>query len=160
MAFQPVPVPCRPVRKRIAHVLERPLRMVKKLWKKESGTGTEPPTMEAYTEAANKCITSATAFIERARLFAEAKRVYDLWQKEIELVRVGKEIDALKLVIPLLVEPADASKLSTYSVAAMSAPGAASQSLLSVQTAELLSAPFASGGAAPNPSVKSAMTAR
>jgi hypothetical protein len=60
--------------------------------------------METYTEAASKFIKSATAFMAQVRLFAEAKRAYELWQKEIELVRVRKEIDALKLVIPLLVE--------------------------------------------------------
>src|ERR1700687_3540041 len=111
MAFQPVPVSRRSLRKQIAHVLENPLRMVKRLWEKEGGTGTQPPNMEAYTEAANKCIPSATTFMEHARLFAEAKRVYELWQKEIELVRVRKEVDALKLVIPLLVEPAAACQI-------------------------------------------------
>src|ERR1700730_13240488 len=111
MASQPVPVSLRSLRQQIAHVLEHPLRMVKKLWKKKGGTGTQPPPMEAYTEAVNKCVTSATTFMEHARLFAETKRVYELWQKEIELVRVRKEIGALKLVIPLLVEPATACQV-------------------------------------------------
>jgi hypothetical protein len=116
MAFQPMPVSRRSLRKQIAHVLEHPLGMVKKFWKKEGGTGTQPPAMEAYTEAANKCINSATAFMKHARLFVEAKRAYDLWQKEIELGRVRKEIDALKLVIPLLVEPAAACQIEYVSV--------------------------------------------
>ena len=116
MAFQPMLVFRRSVRKQIAHVLEHPLGMVKKLWKKQGRTATQPPTMEAYTEATNTCIASATAFIEHARLFAEAKRAYELWQKEIELIRLGKEIEALKLVIPLLVEPAASRAASRCSV--------------------------------------------
>lgn len=82
--------------------------MVKMLWKKEDRLGTQPPTMENYTEAASKFIKSATALMKHARVFAEAKWAFELWQKEIELVRVRKEIDALKLVIPLLVEHAAA----------------------------------------------------
>jgi hypothetical protein len=113
MAFQPLPVSR--LRKQFAHVLERPIGMVKKLWKKEGGTGTQPPTMEAYTQAANKCISSATVFMERAGLFAEAKRGYELWQKEIELVRVRKEVIALKLVIPLLVEQASVCQIEYVS---------------------------------------------
>jgi hypothetical protein len=106
MAFQPVPVSRRSLGTQIAHAFEHPLGLIKKLWKKEGGTGTQPPTMEAYTEAANKCIGSATAFLEHARLFIEAKRAHDLWQKETEILRLRKEIDALKLVIPLLVDQA------------------------------------------------------
>ena len=106
MAFQPVPVHRRSLRKQIANVLEHPLDVVRTLWNKDSCAGREPPTMEAYTEAANKCIASATTFLDYARLFVEAKRAYELWQKEIELSRVRKEISALKLVIPLLAEPA------------------------------------------------------
>ena len=64
--------------------------------------------MEGYGEAANNCIILATAFIENARVYVEAQWEYKLWQKEIELVRVRKEIEALKLVIPLLVEQAPA----------------------------------------------------
>lgn len=105
MAFQPVPV-SRRFGTQIAHAFEHPLGLIKRLWKKEGGAGTQPPTMEAYTEAANKCLSSATAFLEHARLFLEAKRAYDLWQREIEIARVRKEIDALKLVIPLLVDEA------------------------------------------------------
>jgi len=71
--------------------------------------------MEAYTEAANKCIDSATTFLDYARLFVEAKRAYELWQKEIELSRVRKEISALKLVIPLLAEPAAACQTESLS---------------------------------------------
>jgi hypothetical protein len=71
--------------------------------------------MEAYTEAANKCIASATTFLDYARLFVEAKRAYELWQKETELNRVRKEISALKLVIPLLAEPAVACQTESVS---------------------------------------------
>ena len=115
MAFQPVPVHRRSLRKQIANVLEHPLDVVRTLWNKDSCAGREPPTMEAYTEAANKCIDSATTFLDYARLFVEAKRAYELWQKEIELSRVRKEISALKLVIPLLAEPAAACQTESLS---------------------------------------------
>ena len=106
MAFQPVPVHRRSLRKQIANVLEHPFDVVRTLWNKDGCAEREPPTMEAYTEAANKCIDSATTFLDHARLFVEAKRAYELWQKEIDLGRVRKEISALKLVISLLEEPA------------------------------------------------------
>lgn len=115
MAFQPVPVHRRSLRKQIANVLEHPLDVVKTLWNEDSCAGREPPTREAYTDAANKCIDSATTFLDYARLFVEAKRAYDLWQKEIELDRVRKEISALKLVIPLLVESAVACQTEPLS---------------------------------------------
>ena len=111
MAFKPMPVSHRSLWRQIAYLLEDPLGTVEKCWKREDGTEPQPPTMETYAEAASKCVNSATAFMEHARLFAEAKRVYELWQKEIELVRVRKEVDALKLVIPLLVEPAAACQI-------------------------------------------------
>jgi hypothetical protein len=111
MAFKPMPVSHRPLWRQIAYLLQDPLGTVKKFWKREDGTEPQPPTMETYAEAANKCVNSATAFMEHARLFAEAKRAYELCQKEIELVRVRKEIDALKLVIPLLVEDAAACQI-------------------------------------------------
>jgi hypothetical protein len=105
--------------------------------------------MEAYTEAANTCI---------ARLFAEAKRAYQLWPKEIELIRLRKEIEALKLVIPLLVEPAATSQIEhVFGSSYVSIP--CGQSFLSVPTAELPSAPFAARGAATNQSAKPAMIA-
>jgi hypothetical protein len=104
MAFQPMPLSRRSLQKQIALVLENPLGMVSGLWKKKDGLGTQPPTMETYTEAVNKFTKSATAFMEQVRLFVEARRAYQLWQKELELVRLHKEIEALKLVIPLLIE--------------------------------------------------------
>jgi hypothetical protein len=115
MAFQPVPVHRRSLRKQIANVLGHPLDVVTTLRNKANCAGREPPTMEAYTEAANKCIDSATTFLDYARLFVEAKRAYELWQKEIELGRVRKEISALKLVIPLLAEPAVACQTESLS---------------------------------------------
>jgi hypothetical protein len=45
-----------------------------KLWKKQDSLGTQSPTMETYTEAANKFIKAATALMEQARLLAEAQR--------------------------------------------------------------------------------------
>jgi hypothetical protein len=104
MALQPMPFSRRSLQKQIALVLENPLGMVRGLWKKEDGLGTQPPTMETYFEAVNKFTKSATAFMEHVRLLAEARRAYQLWQKEIELIRLHKEIEALKLVIPLLTE--------------------------------------------------------
>jgi hypothetical protein len=85
--------------------------MVKKLWKKKDGLGTRPPTLATYTEAVDKCIAFATTFMEHARVYVEAKRELELWQKEIELVRVRKEVDALRVVIPLLVEQAADSQI-------------------------------------------------
>jgi hypothetical protein len=111
MAFKPMPASHRSLWRQIAYLLQDPRGTVKKFWKREDGTEPQPPTMETYAEAANKCVNSATAFMEHARLFAEAKRAYELCQKEIELVRVRKEIDALKLVIPLLVEDAAACQI-------------------------------------------------
>ncbi len=115
MAFKPMPVSHRSLWRQIAYLLQDPLGTVKKFWKREDGTEPQPPTMETYAEAVNKCVNSATAFMEHARLFAEAKRAYELCQKEIELVRVRKEIDALKLVIPLLVEDAAACQIEYVS---------------------------------------------
>ena len=80
--------------------------MVKKLWEKRDGLGTQPPTLATYTEAVDKCIAFAAAFMEHARVYVEAKRELELWKKEIELVRMRKEVEALKVVIPLLVENA------------------------------------------------------
>ena len=111
MAFRPTPLSCRSLPMQIAHGLDSPLGMIKRLLKKEDGLRAPPPTMETYTEAVNKCIKSATTFMEHAHAFAEAKRGYKLWQKEIELIRVRKEIDALKLVLPLLVEEEDACQI-------------------------------------------------
>lgn len=158
MAFQPVPVHRRSLRKQIANVLEHPLDVVKTLWNEDSCAGREPPTREAYTDAANKCIDSATTFLDYARLFVEAKRAYDLWQKEIELDRVRKEISALKLVIPLLVESAVACQTEPYQVTAMSAPRALSLPLLGVQSSGAPFALLARLGVVANHSVKLAVT--
>ena len=82
--------------------------------------------MGGYGEAANNCIILATAFMENALVYVEAQREYKLWQKEIELVRVRKEIEALKLVIPLLVEQAPACEIDTRQAMTMKIPGARS----------------------------------
>jgi hypothetical protein len=118
VAFQPIPLSRRFLRKQIALVLENPLKIVKKLWKKQDSLGTQSPTMETYTEAANRFIKFATAFIEHAGLLAEAQRhlakardAYRLRQKEIEIVGVRKEIDALKIAIPLLIEKMDGCQI-------------------------------------------------
>jgi hypothetical protein len=120
MAFQPVPVPRRSLRKH-ANVLEHPLEVVRTLCNKD-GCAEREPTMEAYTEAANKCIDSATTFLDHARHFVEAKRAYELWQKESDLGRVRKEISALKLVISLLEEPAVACQTEPLSSDSYVAP--------------------------------------
>lgn len=74
--------------------------------------------METYIEAANRFIKFATAFMEHARLLAEAqhhlakaRHAYRLRQKEIEIVGLRKEIDALKIAIPLLIEKMDACQI-------------------------------------------------
>jgi len=108
MASQPMPVPGPSLQKQTALVLEHPNRMVKKFLKADDECTTRPPSMEGYGEAASNCIILATAFIENARVYVEAQWEYKLWQKEIELVRIRKEIEALILVIPLLVEQAPA----------------------------------------------------
>lgn len=119
MAFQPMPVPSRFLRNQIALLLEHPIGMVKKSRKADDECTTQPPSMEGYGEAANNCIILATAFMENALVYVEAQREYKLWQKEIELVRVRKEIEALKLVIPLLVEQAPACEIDTNETTAM-----------------------------------------
>jgi hypothetical protein len=119
-----MPLLRRSLRKQIADFLERPIGMVKKCWKEEDGRRTQPPSMEGYGEAANNCIILATAFMENARVYVEAQREYELWQKEIELARVRKEIEALKLVIPLLVEQVPACEIDTSPAVAMKMPGA------------------------------------
>jgi hypothetical protein len=108
MAFQRVPV-------QIANVLEHPPDVIRTLSNKERGAEWKPPTIEAYIEAVDKCIDSATTFLDHARVFVEAKRAYELLRKEIELGRVREEINALKLVIPLLEEPAVACQTERLS---------------------------------------------
>jgi hypothetical protein len=92
--------------------------MVRQLWEKQDHQGTQSPTLETYREAANRFITSATAFMEQARRLAEAQRrlakardAYRLRQKELKLVRIRKEIDALKIAIPLLIEQIDTCQI-------------------------------------------------
>jgi hypothetical protein len=115
--------------------------------------------METYVEAANQCVNSAAAFMEHARLFAEAKRAYELYQKEIELVRVRKEIDALKLVIPLLVEDAAACQIEYVSCgSSVSIPCGKPPVAQCADCGELPFVPLAEAAAA-NHSVKPAVIA-
>ena len=60
--------------------------------------------MATYTESVNKFTKAATEIMEYARLLTTARNVYLLHQKENELFRLQREIDSLKLVIPLLTE--------------------------------------------------------
>ena len=103
MAFR-MPPPRRSLRKQIAVALENPVGMVKRLWKKDDALATMSATMATYNEAANKFTQSAIAFMEYERVLTQARRESELQQKEIEVARLRKEIGALKLVIPLLVE--------------------------------------------------------
>jgi hypothetical protein len=70
-----------------------------RLWQKDDMV-TLSTTMATYTEAVNKFTRCAAAFFDHERLLAEAQ----IRQKEIEAVRLRKEIAALRLVIPLLIE--------------------------------------------------------
>jgi len=74
------------------------------LWKKGDVPEARPLTVEAYTDAANKCIRLATALIEYSHWLANARRNYELQQKQNDLARVRQEVDALRLVVPLLLE--------------------------------------------------------
>ena len=85
-----MPLSRRSLRKQIAGALENPVGVVKGLWKKDDAFATMSATMATYNEAANKFTQSAIAFIEYERVLTQA--------------RLRKEIGALKLVIPLLVE--------------------------------------------------------
>ena len=91
------------LRNQIAPILGNPLRVVKTLRKKETGPDA-PVLMATYTEAVNKFTKAAMEIMEYARLLTAARNAYLLRQKESELVRLRREIDSLKLVIPLLVE--------------------------------------------------------
>jgi hypothetical protein len=93
VAFQPLRL-SRWLRKQLALVLP-------------GGPDPPPITTATYTEAVNKFNLAATDFMEYARLLTEAQNAYQRWQKEIELVRLRREIDALKLVIPFLIEATD-----------------------------------------------------
>jgi hypothetical protein len=99
-----MPLSRRSLRKQIAGALENPVGVVKGLWKKDDAFATMSATMATYNEAANKFTQSAIAFMEYERVLTQARRESQLRQKEIELARLRKEIGALKLVIPLLVE--------------------------------------------------------
>jgi len=91
------------LRNQIAPILGNLLRVVKTLRKKEIGPDA-PVLMATYTEAVNKFTKAAMEIMEYARLLTAARNAYLLRQKESELVRLRREIDSLKLVIPLLVE--------------------------------------------------------
>jgi hypothetical protein len=99
-----MPLPSRSLRKQIVGALENPVGVVKRLWKRDDALATMSATMATYNEAANKFTQSAVAFIEYERVITHARRESELRQKEIEVARLRKEIGALKLVIPLLVE--------------------------------------------------------
>ncbi len=77
--------------------------MVKTVRKKEVGPDALL-LMATYTEAANKFTKAAMEIIEYARLLTAARNAYLLGQKEGELARLQREIDSLRVVIPLLVE--------------------------------------------------------
>jgi hypothetical protein len=108
MAFQPMPL-FLSLCNQIAPVLANPLRRIKRGWKREE-PGMPPPTMATYIEAANKFTKAAVEFMEYARLLTGARNAYQLQQKQVELVRLHREIDSLKLVIPLLLEDSDVSQ--------------------------------------------------
>lgn len=102
MVFQAMPLFVS-LRNQIAPIFKNPLRLVKTGLKKE--VGPDPPLLMAtYTEAVNKFTKAATEIMEYARLLTTARNVYLLHQKENELFRLQREIDSLKLVIPLLTE--------------------------------------------------------
>ena len=84
--------------------------MVKTLQKKEFGPN-PPLLMATYTEAVNKFTQAATELMEYARLLTEARNAYQIRQKENELAQLRREIDSLKLVIPLLIEDLDVCQI-------------------------------------------------
>ena len=102
MIFSPMPLFVS-LRNQIAPLRRNPLSIVRTVQKTELGADV-PVLMATYTEAANKFTQAATELAEYARLLTEARNAYLLRQKEIELVRLRKEIDSLNLVIPLLME--------------------------------------------------------
>jgi hypothetical protein len=91
------------LRNQIAPILGNPLRAVKTVRKKEVGPDALL-LMATYTEATNKFTKAATEIMEYARLLTAARNAYLLGQKESELARLQKEIDSLRVVIPLLTE--------------------------------------------------------
>jgi hypothetical protein len=102
MVFQAMPL-FLSLRNQIAPILGNLLREVKTLRKKEVGPDA-PLLMATYTDAVNKFTKAAMELMEYARLLTAARNAYLLRQKESQLVRLRREIDSLKLVIPLLVE--------------------------------------------------------
>lgn len=102
MVFQAMPL-FLSLRNQIAPILENPLRVINTVRKKE--VAPDPPLlMAAYTEAVDKFTKAAMEIMEYARLLTVARNAYLLRQKESELARLRREIDSLRLVIPLLVE--------------------------------------------------------
>jgi hypothetical protein len=103
MVFQAMPL-FLSLRNQIAPIVGNPLRAaVKTLRKKEVGPDALL-LMATYTDAVNKFTEAAMEIMEYARLLTAARNAYLLRQKESELVRLRREIDSLRLVIPLLVE--------------------------------------------------------
>ena len=102
MVFQAMPL-FLSLRNQIAPILGNPLRVVKTVRKKEVGPDV-PLLMATYTEAVNKFAKAAMEIMEYARLLTAARNAYLLGQKEGELARLQREIDSLRVVIPLLVE--------------------------------------------------------
>ena len=82
----------------------------------DDALATMSATMATYNEAANKFTQSALAFMEYERALTQARRESELQQKEIEVARLRKEIGALKLVIPLLLEELGLCQIEYVSV--------------------------------------------
>lgn len=115
MAFRPMPLSHRSLRKQIAGALENPVGVVRRLWKKDDALATMSATMATYHEAVDKFTRFATAFMEHERVLTQTRRQSQLREKEIELARLRKEIGALKLVIPLLFEELGACQIEYVS---------------------------------------------
>ena len=105
MVFQPMPL-FLSLRNQITPLFRKPLPIFTTLRRKELEPDA-PLLMATYTEAVDQFTKAAKEFMEFARLLTEAQDAYQLWQKEVELVRLRREISSLKLVIPLLVEDSD-----------------------------------------------------
>jgi hypothetical protein len=104
MVFQAMPL-FLSLRNQIAPILGNPFRVIKSVRKKKVGPDA-PILMATYTEAANKFTKAAMEIMAYAHRLTAARNAYLLRQKECELVRLRREIDSLKIVIPLLVEDA------------------------------------------------------
>jgi hypothetical protein len=102
MVFQAMPL-FLSLRNQIAPILRNPLAIVRAARNKEAEADA-PLLMSTYAEAANKFTKAATEIMEYARLLTAARNAYLLEKKESELAQLQREIDSLKLVIPLLVE--------------------------------------------------------